>query len=92
MPDATAPMEQPDERRSIGAELSDLRHSLQKYVDAGATSSAGFVADLTKAVHAIGDHLAALQRRVDRLEQGEDEWTTRGWEPPPGADRSPDDR
>ena len=47
------------------------------------------VADFTKAVHKIGSHLAALQQRIDRLQQDENRWTTRGWEPPPGADSRP---
>jgi hypothetical protein len=82
-------MEQPEERQSVEHDLSDLLHSLHRYAAEGAGESREFVADFTKAIHRISHDLTALQRRVDRLEQGEKEWTTRGWEPPPGADRSP---
>lgn len=84
-----ASMEQPEERQSVEHDLTDLLHSLHRYVEEGAGANSEFVADFTKAIHRIGDDLAALQRRVDRLEQGEKEWTTRGWDPPPGADRNP---
>ena len=49
--------------------------------------------DLSKTIHRIGHHVVALHRRIHKreqeLEESEDEWTTRGWEPPAGADRSP---
>lgn len=45
--------------------------------------------DLTTAIHRIGDHLEAINRRLERLEETRKEWTTHGWEPPRGADRSP---
>jgi hypothetical protein len=44
--------------------------------------------DLAKAIHTIGDHLVALHRRLERLEATQSEWTTHGWEAPPGADHS----
>ncbi|MBV8219214.1 MAG: hypothetical protein JO325_12180 [Solirubrobacterales bacterium] len=49
--------------------------------------------DLSKTIHRIGHHIVALHRHIDKreeeVEETEDEWTTRGWEPPAGADRSP---
>lgn len=45
--------------------------------------------ELTKAIRTIGDQLVTLHRRLARLEENQSEWTTHGWEAPPGADRGP---
>jgi hypothetical protein len=45
------------------------------------------VADLAKAIHELGDHLVTLHQRIERIENSNPEWTTRGWTPPPGSDR-----
>ncbi|HXX90966.1 MAG TPA: hypothetical protein VEI83_12180 [Acidimicrobiales bacterium] len=82
-------MAQPGDQRSVEHDIHDLKESLSEYAGGDAHPSSKVVADLTKAIHDIGDHLVALHQRIERLEETNKEWTTRGWEPPPGADRSP---
>jgi hypothetical protein len=48
-------------------------------------------AELANAIHRIDEHLVTLHERLARIEETQAEWTTRGWEPPPGADRSSDE-
>jgi len=81
-------MQHPKAQQSIEHDIHALAQSLDKYASDGAHVIPELVPDLTRAVHGIGDHLVALHRRLERLEAAENEWTTRGWEPPPGADRS----
>ena len=47
--------------------------------------------DLRRSLDRIGEHLVSLHNRLARIEEAEPEWTTRGWEAPPGADRSSDE-
>jgi hypothetical protein len=82
-------MESSGEHQSIEHDINALRVALEKHVGDGAHTTSELAADMTRAVHNIGDHVVALHHRVEKLEQGETEWTTRGWEPPPGADRGP---
>jgi len=56
------------------------RHAREKQLSPEA------LADLTNAIHDIGDHLVDLHRRIKRIEESQEEWTTRGWLPPPGSD------
>ena len=85
-------MQDPTERRSVEQDIRVLKRSLHKYAD-GAHPVPELAPDITKAIQTIADHVVALHRRVARLEgtveASEDEWTTRGWEPPPGTDRAP---
>jgi hypothetical protein len=83
-------MEEPREQHSVEHDINDLRQSLGKQTGQGMRPSAEFVTEVTRAIQTIGEHLVALHRRLERLEDTQPEWTTRGWEPPPGADRNPD--
>ncbi|HJS96436.1 MAG TPA: hypothetical protein VJ741_19370 [Solirubrobacteraceae bacterium] len=49
------------------------------------------IAELANAIHRIDEHLVTLHDRLTRIEETQAEWTTRGWEAPPGADRSSDE-
>jgi hypothetical protein len=75
-----------DDHRRIEQRIKELRASLAKYETGAAQLDAQAVADLTKAVHDIGDHLMELSGRIDRIEDNREEWTTRGWNPPPGGE------
>ena len=84
-------MESRGEHRSIEHDINDLRQSLDKYSADGSHPSAELVADLTNAVRRISDHLVAVHRRLQKLEDTQEKWTTRGLEAPPGADHSADE-
>jgi len=77
-------MAESPEKRSVEQELRELMRSLDKYVSGNAVLSSEVVTDLGKAIHDIGDHVVDLHQRIQRLEEDKPEWTTRGWEPPPG--------
>lgn len=74
------------QQQPVKHDIADRGTSLDEDVRSGTEP----VRDLTKAFHSVGDRLVALHRRLARLEQTveetEDEWTTRGWQPPPGSD------
>lgn len=73
------------ERPTVERELRDLASTLGKYAAGGVQLSEEAVTDLGKALDVISHHLGDLHRRVEKLEQSTPEWTTRGWEPPPGG-------
>jgi len=77
-------MAESPEKRNVEQELRALMRSLDKYVSGNAELNSEVVTDLGKAIHAIGDHVVDLHQRIERLEEGTPEWTTRGWGPPPG--------
>lgn len=74
----------PSSEPSLEEALGRLKASIAKHAEAGATPTHEAVADLTKAVRELSDHLVTLGGRIDRLEKSAPEWTIRGWEPPPG--------
>jgi len=82
-------MVRPGDHRSVEHDIHDLKASLAEYAGGEAHPSPKVVADLSKAIQDIGDHLVALHQRIERIVETNPEWTTRGWEPPPGADRAP---
>ena len=71
---------------NIEEAVAKLKATTARYAGGGAQSSPEALSDLTKAIHDIGDHLVDLHRRIRRIEESQDEWTTRGWLPPPGSD------
>jgi hypothetical protein len=82
-------MPQPGEKRSVEREIEDLRASIEKHLAPEAHVSTEAVTDLTNAIRDLSDHVAGLQRRIERIEDTHEEWTTRGWIPPPGSDSPP---
>jgi uncharacterized coiled-coil DUF342 family protein len=80
-------MTQPSEERGIEREIGELKASIERYSKAAAQPTSEAVADLAKAIHELGDHLVTLHQRIERIENSNPEWTTRGWTPPPGSDR-----
>jgi hypothetical protein len=80
------------ERAKAGAiedQLERLRTSIEKYATGHAEPTPKVVADLTKAIHDLSDHVQSLLRRVQEIEDSHDEWTMHGWVPPPGSDIPP---
>ncbi len=80
-------MAQPGEKRSVEHEIEDLKASIGKYLTGEAQLPSEVASDLTKAIHDLSDHVVNLHRRIEKIEDTHDEWTTRGWMPPPGSDR-----
>ena len=77
----------PRDRGSTEQEIADVKASIEKYRTEGAQITSEVTADLTKAIQDLGDHLVNVHRRVEKIEDTHDEWTTGGWVPPPGSDR-----
>lgn len=86
---STEAMAYSDDQQSFEHDIHELKDSLAAYARGDADPSSKIVADLAKAIHDVGDHLVALHQRIERIEETQREWTTRGWEPPPGTDRGP---
>lgn len=80
-------MAQADDRRSVEQEIEALKLSIEKHLAGQSHLSSEVAADLTKAIQDLSDHLMSLHRRIEKIEEAQDEWTTRGWMPPPGSDR-----
>lgn len=76
-----------DEHHGVEHDIERIKASVEKHLSSGGHVGSEAAADLTKAVHELGDHLVSLHQRMERIEDSHDEWTTHGWEPPPGADR-----
>ena len=74
-----------DDHRRLERRIKELRTSLAKYETGALQFDPEAMADLTKAVRDIGDHLMKLSERIDRIEDNREEWTTRGWNPAPGG-------
>ena len=77
------------ERGSIEHEVKELKASLERYAKEGAHGSSEVTADLSKAIHELCDHVVALDRRLERIESTQEEWTIKGWVAPPGTDPPP---
>jgi chromosome segregation ATPase len=80
-------MAQANGPKGVEDKIKQLKMSLEKYRTGETHLSAEIAADLTKAIHDLSDQLIDLHRRIATIEDSRDEWTTRGWEPPPGRDR-----
>ena len=77
-------MAEKPEKRTVEQELRELATTLDKYGSGEGRLTKEMVTDLSKAIHGIGGHLVDLHHRVEKLEENTPEWTTRGWDPPPG--------
>jgi hypothetical protein len=74
------------DQNNLEGAVGHLKASTARYAASDAELSREALADMTNAIHEIGDHLVDLHRRISRIEESQDEWTTRGWLPPPGSD------
>jgi uncharacterized coiled-coil protein SlyX len=83
-------MTQAGEEKGLEHRIRELKSWIDTHARTAAEPTSEVVADLTKAVQEIGDHLVDLHRRIERIERSNPEWTTRGWMPPPGSDSPPD--
>ena len=70
-------------------DLEMLKVSIEKYATGLAEVTPTLVADLTKAIHELSDHVASVARRVQAIGDSQPKWTTHGWLPPPGGEIPP---
>jgi hypothetical protein len=70
--------------------ISELKASLDKYLSGAEEPTAEALAEVTRAVHDLADHVVDLQRRFERVEGSLPEWTIEGWEAAPGSDVAED--
>jgi hypothetical protein len=82
-------MAKPGDMRRIEREIGRLKTSTEKYLRQDTRVTPEAVSDLTKAVYELCDHLLVLGRRLENIEDTNEEWTTRGWIPPTGTDPPP---
>jgi len=79
-------MSEPPDSPRIEQELRHLKEKLETYTKGHTNPTPAVLADLAKGFDRLGDHVIALHRRLEKLEANTPQWTTRGWEPPPGTD------
>jgi hypothetical protein len=75
------------DKRGLEHELDELKASMEKYHKGEVKLTSEVVTDLGRAIHDLSGHMVDLHRRIEKIEQTHDDWTTRGWMPPPGSDR-----
>jgi hypothetical protein len=76
-----------DDNPNAEDRIGKLKASLGKYLTGAEEPTAKAIAEVTRAVHELADHVADLHKRFERVEESLPEWTTHGWMPPPGSDR-----
>jgi len=70
---------------NVEERVSELKASIGKYLTGAEEPTAESLAEVTRAVHELADHVADLHERFERIEKSLPEWTTQGWMPPPGG-------
>ncbi len=70
--------------------IGELKSSIGKYLTGVEEPTGEALADVTKAVHELADHVVDLHKRFDRVEESLPEWSTRGWMPPAESDAAED--
>jgi hypothetical protein len=80
---------QTGEEQGIERRVKDLKASIERYAKEGAPPSSEVMADLSKVIHELCDHVVTLDRRLEQIENTQEEWTTKGWVAPPGSDSPP---
>jgi hypothetical protein len=80
----------PGDHPNAEERIGELKASLDKYLSGAEQPTAEALAEVTKAVHDLADHVADLQRRFERVEGSLPEWTTEGWQAAPGSDVTED--
>jgi hypothetical protein len=80
----------PGDHPNAEERITELKASLDKYLSGAEKPTAEALAEVTKAVHDLADHVVELQRRFERVEGSLPEWTNEGWQPAPGGDVAED--
>jgi hypothetical protein len=70
----------------LEADMNKLKVAVDKYLSEAPEAYSEVAADLTRAIHQLSDSIVNLHRRMEKIENDHEEWTTRGWLPPPGSD------
>ena len=65
--------------------IRELQASIHRYLGGAETATGDALAEVTRALHELADHVVDLHKRFERVEQSIPEWTTHGWMPPPGT-------
>jgi len=62
-------MTEPRSKPTVEQELRNLRDTLERYTKGHTNPTPKVAADLTKGIHELGDHMIALNRRLQKLEE-----------------------
>jgi hypothetical protein len=73
------------DRPNVEERVSELKASIGKYLTGAEEPTAESLAEVTRAVHELADHVVDLHKRFESIEKSLPEWTTQGWIPPPGG-------
>ena len=66
--------------------ISELKASIGKYLNGAEEPTAEALADVTRAVNELADHVVDLHKRFEKVEASAPQWTIEGWQPPSGDD------
>jgi hypothetical protein len=70
--------------------ISELKASIGKYLSGAEEPTGEALAEVTRALHELADHVVDLDRRFERFEASLPEWTTQGWMPTTGSSAAED--
>ena len=70
--------------------ISELKASVGKYLSGAEEPTGEPLADLTRALHELADHVVDLDQRFERVEASLPGWTTQGWMSSPGSNAAED--
>jgi hypothetical protein len=70
--------------------ISELKASIGKYLSGAEEPTGEALAEVTRALHELADHVVELDKRFERVEASLPEWTTQGWRPSPGSNAAED--
>ena len=63
--------------------INELKASIGKYLSGAEEPTGEALAEMTRALHELADHVLELDKRFERVEASLPEWTTEGWTPSP---------
>lgn len=71
-------------------QIRELKASIGKYLSGAEEPTGEALAEVTRALHQLADHVVDLDRRFERVEASMPEWTTEGWTRSPGSSAAED--
>ncbi len=70
--------------------IRELKASIGKYLSGAEEPTGEALAEVTKALHELADHVVDLDKRFESVVASLPEWTTQGWMPSLGGDAAED--
>jgi hypothetical protein len=70
--------------------INELKASIGKYLSGTEEPTGEALAEMTRALHELADHVVELDKRFERVEASLPEWKTEGWMPSPESNAAED--